>query len=411
MSSIIDGYQGARLSDRNSILATAKHFLADGGTGWGTSPSGLNEGDAVMSEADLRRIHLPPYAAAVRRNVGSIMGSFSSWNGTKMHAQGHLLTDVLKGELGFGGFIISDWAAIDQLPGDYASDVRTSINAGVDMVMVPYEYKRFISTLRAEVDAGRIPQSRIDDAVRRILTKKFELGLFEKPFADRSGIGEIGSQAHRDLARRAVRESLVLLKNTDSLLPLSPSTPKILVAGKSADDIGLQSGGWTITWEGSSGNTTTGTTILEGIRATVADGSKVDYLRNPGNADLSGYSVGIVVVGEAPYAESKGDNDGLVLGRGDVNAVQAVCAAMPCVVVLVSGRPLIVTDQINQSRAFVAAWLPGTEGAGVADVLFGKAGFTGKLPMSWPRSVSQLPLNVGDPSYDPLFPYGFGLTP
>ena len=410
LAPIIDGYQGARLSDRNSVLATAKHYIADGGTRWGSSSTGLNEGDTVLSEAELRRIHLPPYVEAIRRNVGSVMPSYSSWNGTKMHAQRYLLTDVLKGELGFSGFIISDWAAIDQIPGDYNSDVRTAINAGVDMVMVPYDYKRFISTLRTEVQAGAIGQARIDDAVRRILIKKFELGLFEQPFADRANIAAIGSQAHRDIARQAVRESLVLLKNANNLLPLSTTPGRVLVAGKSADDIGLQSGGWTISWQGSSGNITPGTSILQGIRANVAAGTQVTYIRNPDAGQVSGYNVGIVVVGETPYAEGQGDNGTLTLAAEDSAAVQQVCAAMPCVVVLVSGRPLIINTQLSQANAFVAAWLPGTEGAGVAEVLFGKAGFTGKLPISWPRSVSQLPINVGDASYDPLFPYGFGLS-
>ncbi|GAB4109141.1 MAG: hypothetical protein OHK0022_61570 [Roseiflexaceae bacterium] len=410
LATIIDGYQGTRLSDRNSILATAKHYIADGGTRWGSSPTGMNEGDTVLSEADLRRIHLPPYVEAIRRNVGSIMPSFSSWNGTKLHAHRYLLTDLLKNELGFSGFVISDWAAIDQIPGPYNTDVRSAINAGVDMVMVPYDYKLFINTLRSEVQAGNVSIARIDDAVRRILIKKFELGLFEQPFADRTNIAAIGSQAHRDLARQAVRESLVLLKNANNLLPLSTTPGRVLVAGKSADDIGLQSGGWTISWQGSSGNITPGTTILQGIRANVAAGTQVTYIRNPDAGQVSGYNVGIVVVGETPYAEGQGDNGTLELAAEDSATVQRVCGAMPCVVVLVSGRPLIINTQLTQANAFVAAWLPGTEGAGVAEVLFGRANFTGRLPMSWPRSVSQLPLNVGDATYDPLFAYGFGLS-
>ncbi|KAB8145971.1 beta-glucosidase [Chloroflexia bacterium SDU3-3] len=409
MVPIIDGYQGTSLSSPNTVLASAKHYLADGGTAWGSASTGLDQGNATMSESELRRIHLAPFVEAVKHNVGTIMPSYSSWNGTKMHANAYLLTDVLKGELGFKGFVISDWAAIDQIPGDYASDVRTAVNAGVDMVMVPDKYPTFISTLRSEVQAGRVTTARINDAVSRILTKKFELGLFEKPYADRTNIGNIGSQAHRDLARKAVRESLVLLKNAQSLLPLSPSAGKILVAGKSADDIGMQSGGWTISWQGKSGNITPGTTILQGIRS-AASGSQVTYVRNPSSSQVSGYNVGVVVVGESPYAEMHGDDADLSLDAEDTATVQRVCAAMPCVVVLVSGRPMIVNTQIDQSRAFVAAWLPGTEGAGVADVLFGAANFTGKLPMTWPRSMSQIPINVGDASYDPLFAYGYGLS-
>jgi beta-glucosidase len=401
--SAVRGYQGTDLSAPNAILATAKHWVADGGT-----RGGVDQGDAMLSEEELRRIHIPPYVEAIRANVGSVMASFSSWNGTKMHGNPYLLTTVLKEELGFKGFLVSDWGAIDQLPGDYTSDVRTAINAGIDMVMVPYNYKQFIQTLKAEVQAGRVGQERIDDAVSRILTQKFALGLFERPFADRSGIGNIGSPAHREVARQAVRESLVLLKNEGNVLPISSGVKNILIAGSNGNDIGNQCGGWTITWQGNSGDITPGTTIYQGIKDLAPPGTEVTYVRQP--TSLSGYDLGIVVIGERPYAEGQGDDTDLEISPEDAATAQQVCDAMPCVVVLISGRPMMINDPLARADAFVAAWLPGTEGAGVAEVLFGLYDFTGKLPVSWPRSVDQLPINVGDAVYDPLFPYGFGLS-
>jgi beta-glucosidase len=407
LTTIVTGFQGTTLGGTgSSILSTAKHYVGDGGTAGGD-----DQGNTVLSEADLRRIHLAPFVTAVQRNVGSVMISYSSWNGVKMHGNRYLITDVLKGELGFTGFVVSDWQGIDQIDGAggfSASDVRTSINAGIDMVMVPHDYKGFIATLRSEVQAGTVPLSRIDDAVSRILTKKFELGLFERPLTDRSYTPTVGSAAHRSLARQAVRESQVLLKN-DGILPLAKSGLRILVAGKNADNIGNQSGGWTISWQGSSGAITPGTTILQGIRA-VAPGATVTYdasARKP-----AGHDVAIAVLGETPYAEGQGDRtDGMGLDRADLNVLNNLRrAGTPTVVVLVSGRPLVVTSQLPDWRAFIAGWLPGTEGAGVADVLFGDYKPTGTLPMSWPRSAAQIPINVGDASYDPLFAYGFGLT-
>lgn len=402
MTRAIGGYQGVDLSDRYTILATAKHYVGDGGTA-----GGVDQGNTELTEAELRAIHFPPYEEAVKAGVGSVMVSFSSWNGQKIHGHTYLISDVLKGELGFDGFVISDWAGIDQLPGDYSSDVNTAINAGIDMVMVPTDAEKFVTTLISEVNQGNVPTERIDDAVRRILTKKFELGLFENPYADRTNLDLIGSQAHRDVARRAVRESLVLLKNEDNLLPLDKDLSTVLVAGENADDVGHQCGGWTINWGGGSGDITPGTTILEGIREIVAATTTVTYVEEPIGTLMS--DVGIVVVGETPYAEYEGDDDDLTLAEQDVNAINAVCDAMPCVVVLVSGRPMVITEEISRADAFVAAWLPGTEGDGVAQVLFGDYSFTGKLPMSWPGSMDQIPVNVGDVAYAPLFAYGYGL--
>jgi beta-glucosidase len=326
-----------------------------------------------------------------------------------MHGNRYLLTDVLKGELAFPGFVVSDWGGIDQLSGDYASDVETAINAGIDMVMVPGRYPEFVSTLKSLVQQGRVPQSRIDDAVLRILRKKVEAGLFDKPYADRSLLAQVGSDAHRQVAREAVRQSLVLLENDAGVLPLSKMARRIHVAGRNADDLGNQCGGWTITWQGSSGPITTGTTILQAIRAAVLGGAEVTYSRDGSGA--AGAEAGVVVIGETPYAEGIGDRSLLSLAAEDVAAVRAVKAArVPTVVVLVSGRPLILGEVRGLADAIVAAWLPGTEGAGVADVLFGDYAPTGRLSHSWPRSMSQVPINVGDPGYDPLFPYGHGLT-
>ncbi|NDI36187.1 glycoside hydrolase family 3 protein [Chengkuizengella sediminis] len=405
-ATIIEGLQGTNLNDPSTILATAKHWVGDGGT-----TGGDDQGDTQISEQDLRDIHIAPYINAINSGVGSIMISYSSWNSEKLHGHDYLIHDVLKGELGFDGFIVSDWAAIDQLPGDYASDVRTSINAGIDMIMIPDNYVNFINTLRTEVNEGRISMNRIDDAVSRILTKKFELGLFENPYTDRTFTASIGSQEHRDVAREAVRQSLVLLKNEGNILPLSKDLNKVFVAGKNADNIGNQSGGWTISWQGTSGDITSGTTILEGIQNTVSPNTTVTY-NERGIGIKSDYDVAIVVIGERPYAEGNGDKQGSFgLERTDLTLLDKMKrAGVPTVVILVSGRPLIITDQLTDWNALVEAWLPGTEGDGVADVIFGDYNFTGTLPMSWPLTEEQIPINIGDPQYDPLFPYGFGLT-
>ncbi len=400
----VKGFQGENLSDQSLVLACAKHFVGDGGTA-----EGKDQGNTVCDEATLREIHLPGYLEAIRDGVGSIMVSYSSWNGLKMSANKYLLTDVLKNEMGFKGFLVSDWAALDQLQGDYSNQIETAVNAGIDMVMVPDNYKRFISTLTALVDDGKVPVSRIDDAVRRILRVKFLKGLFEHPYSDSSLTGKVGSQAHRQVARQCVRESLVLLRNENKVLPLGKNLKRIVVAGKNADDLGNQCGGWTISWQGSSGDITTGTTILQGIKETVSPETDVVYSSDGSGA--AGADAGIVVVGETPYAEGAGDRSDLSLSKEDMTTIENVKrAGIPVVVVLVSGRPMIVNEALADCDAFVAAWLPGTEGEGVADVLFGDYKPTGKLSHSWPRDMKQIPINYGDPNYDPLFPYGFGLT-
>ncbi|MEU5884257.1 glycoside hydrolase family 3 protein [Spirillospora sp. NPDC047279] len=408
LSTIVTGFQGRRLGGKASVLATAKHYVGDGGT-----TGGVDQGDTQVSEAELRRVHLPPFQAAVRRGVGSVMISFSSWNGVKLHGHRYLITDVLKRELGFSGLVVSDWNGIDQIdgqPGFTAAEVTTAVNAGIDMFMVPYDWRRFIETLRAEVRAGRVPQARIDDANRRILTKKVELGLFERPFADRGYLRTVGSPEHRALARHAAARSQVLLKNDRNVLPLSRTNNKIFVAGKSADDIGIQTGGWTITWQGSPGPITPGTTILKGIEQNAGRGTTVTYSKDGTGVDRS-YKAAVAVVGELPYAEFMGDRPaGMGLDADDLATIGRLRASgVPVIVVLVSGRPLDIAAELPKWNALVASWLPGTEGRGVADVLYGLARPTGKLPVTWMKSADQQPINRGD-GKTPLFPYGYGLT-
>jgi beta-glucosidase len=422
----IDGFQsipdGFAAAPDQTLLAgaTAKHYLGDGGTGFGTSqqaifkPYLLDQGDMTLDEAAIRTLFLPPYQAAVKENVMSVMISFSSWNGTKMHANRYLITDVLKDELGFQGFVVSDWGGIDQVDPDYYQAVITSINAGIDMNMVPYDYKRFIDVMKQAVSNGDIPQERIDDAVRRILRAKFELGLFENPYGDPSLADAVGSDAHRQLARQAVRESLVLLKNDNKALPIDKNAATIFVAGRGADSVGMQCGGWTISWQGDEDLSIKGSTsILSALQASVSPETNVQYDRAGhfnGQAD-----VGIVVVGEAPYAEGEGDQESLELSDEDIQAINTVRPQVDkLVVVLLSGRPMVITDQFQVADAWVAAWLPGSEGAGVTDVLFGDYPFTGRLSYTWPRSDDQLPINkniVGTKTgcQGPLFPMGYGL--
>jgi len=400
----VRGYQGTSLSDYGNILACAKHYLGDGGT-----QGGDDQGNVVADEQTVRNLHLQGFVSAINAGVKSIMVSYSSINGQKMHGSKYWITDVLKDELGFNGFVVSDWQGIDQLPGDYKSDIQNSINAGVDMVMVPNNFIEFIQYLKELVNENRVSIERIDDAVRRILTVKFELGLFEKPFTDRSLTPTVGSAAHRSVARQCVRESLVLLKNQNNFLPLSKNISHILVAGKNGLDIGNQCGGWTISWQGSSGDITTGTTVYQGIKNAVPGSTTVSYSFN--GSSTQGADVAIVVVGETPYAEGNGDRNDLSLSSEDITTINNIKnAGIPYVIILISGRPMIITNEFADCNAFVAAWLPGTEGQGIADVLFGDYNFTGKLSHSWPRNMSQIPINFGDANYDPLFPYGFGLS-
>lgn len=404
----VRGLQGESLAEPTSVLACAKHFLADGGT-----QQGVDQGNAECDEAALRQVHLPGYAAAIRAGVGSIMASYSSWNGKKMHANKYLLSDLLKGEMGFQGIVVSDWAAIDQLSSDYKTDIEMAINAGLDMVMIPAgpgqknNYVDFIRLLKELVAEERVSQARIDDAVRRVLRAKFELGLFEEPFADRRLLASVGSAEHRAVARDCVRQSLVLLKNANAALPLPKKLKCLHVAGKAAADLGMQCGGWTIDWQGRSGELTHGgTTLLAAVRNAAAAGTQVTFSTN-GSGALGADAV-VVVIGEMPYAEMMGDRKDLRVAPEDLALVKEMKrAGIPLVTVLLSGRPLLLGEVLDCSDAFLAAWLPGTEGQGVADVLFGDYAPSGKLPCAWPRSMDLL-ARAADQA--PLFPYGFGLT-
>jgi beta-glucosidase len=408
-------------------LATPKHFIGDGGTIWASSRTEnykLDQGNLQIPEDVLRDRYLPPYQSALDAGAMSVMASFSSWKGTKMHAQQPLLTGILKNEMGFHGFIVSDWQAIDQIyPDDYYASVVTAMNAGIDMNMVPYDYIKFIETMQQAVINGDIPEERIDDAVRRILRVKFDLGLFEHPMPDPSYQSTVRSREHLELAQQAVRESLVLLTNQNETLPLSKDTPVVFVAGAGANDLGLQAGGWTLGWQGQPGNNSEGTTILSGIHAVMNTGTRIEYNRE---GDFSEFKTAdgtpliadtaIVVIAEKPYAEGMGDKADISLTEAEVKLImQTKKQSTSLVVVLLSGRPRVITDQLPLADAWVAAWLPGSEGGGIADVLFGDYAFTGKLSYSWPRSNQQLPININNSANKtgcdaPLFPFGYGLT-
>ena len=445
MGTAIDGFQGpaGHLSDNDRVLATAKHFAGDGLTTYGTGSNSqktgnypIDQGVDQVDRATFDRLALAPYVDAVRQHhVGSVMPSYSDvdWtedglgNPINMHGNRDLITGWLKDQQGFDGFVISDYNGIDHIdPGvaTFAQQVATSVNAGVDMFMQPSNFELFETTLTALVNDGTVPMWRIDDAVSRILTKKFQLGLFEHPLTDRTHLSEVGNAAHRAVARRAVAESQVLLKNTRSTLPLS-TKHQVYVAGSNADNIGNQAGGWTLTWQGGSTTQIPGQTILDAIED---DASQVTYSQDA-SAPVPHNAIGVVVVGETPYSEGFGDVGGplwaydpgdngvprppktMQLSDADTAAVNTVCAeAAKCVVLVVSGRPMIIPPTMLQHiDALVASWLPGSEGAGVADVLFGKQPFTGRLPVTWPRTVAQEPINIGDTNYDPLYPFGWGL--
>ncbi|XP_015873262.1 uncharacterized protein LOC107410359 [Ziziphus jujuba] len=425
MTEIIPGLQGDLpanshkgvpfVAGKQKVAACAKHFVGDGGT-----TKGINENNTVISLSGLLNIHMPAYYNSISKGVATVMVSYSSWNGKKMHANRDLVTGFLKNKLKFRGFVISDWQGIDRITSpphaNYSYSVEAGVSAGIDMIMVPETYTEFIDDLTYLVKKNIIPVSRIDDAVKRILRVKFVMGLFENPLADNSLVNELGNKEHRELAREAVRKSLVLLKNgkySEPLLPLPKKAAKILVAGTHADNLGYQCGGWTITWQGLEGNDlTVGTTILKAITNTVDPTTQVVYSQNPDANFIKSnkFSYAIVVVGEPPYAETFGDSLNLTISEPGPSLINNVCGAVKCVVVVISGRPVVIQPYVAKIDALVAAWLPGTEGQGVADVLFGDYGFTGKLARTWFKTVDQLPMNVGDSHYDPLFPFGFGLT-
>jgi len=423
-AAMVEGLQGRvgtpEFLDGRHVIASVKHFLGDGGT-----TDGKDQGDTRISESDLVRIHAAGYPPAIAAGAQTAMASFNSVNGEKMHGHRHYLTDVLKGRMNFGGFVVGDWNGHGQVKGCTTTDCPATINAGLDMAMASDSWKGFYETTLAAVKDGRITPQRLDDAVRRILRVKFRLGLFEAGRPSTRAVGGqfalIGAPAHRAVARQAVRESLVLLKNQNGLLPLSPKQ-RILVAGDGADDVGKQAGGWTLNWQG------TGTTrkdfpnadtVYEGIarQARAAGGEAV--LAADGRYAVKP-DVAVVVFGEDPYAEFQGDRPTLAYKPGnetDLALLKRLKAdGIPVVAVFLSGRPLWVNREINAADAFVAAWLPGSEGAGIADVLLrGSDGrvqhdFKGKLSFSWPRTATQYANNVGQKDYDPLFAFGYGLT-
>ena len=411
------GYQG-RILNKNSLLACAKHFVGDGNTvfGTGTNWYKIDRGDVILDEEELRSKYIKPFKESIKAGVGSIMISYNSWKGKKLHGHKYLINDVLRKELKFDGIVISDWAGINEIDKDYKTCIIQSINAGIDMNMVPgslnpddNSYDDFIRLAIEAVKEGSIPIERIDDAVHRILKVKKQIGLFDNPIKNPSNKNIVGSKGHRDLARESVRKSLVLLKNKNKILPLKKVGKKITLVGDHVDNIGFQCGGWTIHWQGGSGDITPGTTILDAFKSAVSDSNNIRFSKNADN--LLGSDIIVVAVGEEPYTEGVGDRDSLFLSKKDKQLLEKVKRAkIPYVVVLISGRPMIINEELDNSHAFVAAWLPGTEAEGISDVLFGDFDFTGKLSMTWPRSMKQIPINFGDNDYDPLFEFGFGLS-
>jgi beta-glucosidase len=445
-AAVIDGYRGDGWATGDSLLPSAKHYLADGAAAYGSSqridrrdleaalrdptltvagpPEAirallakgawtLDQGDAQLPDDLLRRLFLAPYRAALAAGALTVMASFSSVRGVKLHGHHHWLTEVLKGELGFRGFVVSDWQGVDQLDADFATSVSGAINAGIDMVMVPYDYQRFIDTLETAVETGVVSVARIDDAVTRILGAKTTLGLFADPPAPEPGLEVIGCDAHRALAGEAVRRSAVLLQNRHAALPLAGTAGSILLAGVAADDIGLQCGGWTLSWMGSPGNITPGSTLHNGLRSHLGD---AQMRFEPDGSGSERFAVGVVVLAEPPYAEGMGDRHDLDLSPADQALVARVRARVErLVVVLYSGRPLVLGPVAEVADALVAAWLPGSEGAALADLLLGRVPFAAQLRYRWPRASADLPLHPfteladGAAARPALFEIGHGL--
>ena len=406
----VEGYQNALTNSGKKVVACAKHFIGDGNTEFGTGMNGLvDRGNTVLTTDELKEKLLPKYRAAIDANVQTIMASYNSWNGVKCHGSKELLTDILKVEMGFEGFVISDWQGIDEIPGNYKSDIITSINAGVDMVMVSGQgqpYKKFMRLLKENVEEGSISMERIDDAVSRILKVKLRNGLFTNPIVQNDNLQVIGSDAHRNIARQAVRESVVVLKN-ENLIPISKESKSIVVAGRGADNLGMQCGGWTINWQGGQGDITIGTTILDGIKESVSAETKVIHSKD--GEDLGNVSgdLAIVVIGEDPYTEFFGDKDNLDLLEEDIQTINNLKdKGYKVLVLLISGRPMNIADHLDNWDGFAAIWLPGTEGNGVSDILFGDFQSTGKLSYPWPLNAED---GANTRENDLLYNIGFGL--
>ncbi|MDD2656462.1 MAG: glycoside hydrolase family 3 protein [Patescibacteria group bacterium] len=372
-----------------NVLANPKHFIGGGNMIYGTSRNKdfqIEEGNITIDEKTLREVHLPPFQKAITAGARVIMVGTASWQDTKNSDNYHLLTEILKNEMKFSGFVVSDWYGVYLIENNKYNSLVRAVNAGIDMIMTPFDYKDFVSNMQKAVANEDITKERIDDAVKRILTVKFETGLFDRPEALAEGLSVIGSEEHREIAREAVRKSQVLLKNKNSVLPLSKTLKKIIVAGGSADNLGRQAGGWTTEWQGIDGNAgIVGTTILEAIKNTVSKDSEIDYNKEGNFANTNNLAdVGIAIVGEKPYAEGWGDIANPILSPEDLLVIEKVQAkSKKIVVIIVSGRPLDIKDYAKNWDGIIASWLPGSEGQGVVDVLFGDFDFTGKLPVDW----------------------------
>ncbi len=416
----IEGTQSilAGQTDQSYVMATAKHYLGTGSMVWNQSNHKkfkIDQGKTVADEQALVSEYLPPYESAIQAGVSSVMVGINQWGGQRVIDSKYLLSDKLKNDLGFKGFVVSDWYGVYEysVASNYQANI-TTINAGLDMAMLPFNYKAFLGDVRRAVAQGKISQSRIDDAVSRILYQKFKAGLFDTT-TNGIGLESVGSQKHRQLARSAVSLSAVLLKNQDGLLPLSKHTRNVLVAGSGADNVGRQSGAWTVEWQGVDGNWMPGgTSILQGIRQVVSPSSNVNYKKDANFESGTKADVAIAVVGEKPYAEGWGDNPNPMLDKADKLVIERLqTLSDKVIIVIVSGRPLLMNDEISQVDAVVASWLPGSEGGGVADVLFGNQHFTAKLPLPWPSSLRQIPISHNGKTADstkPLYDRGFGLA-
>ncbi len=422
-AAMVRGLQGDPRSDGflrpPHVMATAKHFLGDGGT-----TEGRDQGDTRVPQTVLRDVHAAPYVPAIEAGLQSVMASYNSFNGEKLHGHRGLLTDVLKARMGFGGFVVGDWNGHGQVRGCRATDCPAALVAGLDMYMAPDSWRGLYDSLLGQARSGALPLQRLDDAVARILRVKLRMGLFEAGApSTRPGAGDfatLGRPAHREIARRAVRESLVLLKNNGGLLPLAPRQ-RVLVTGDGAHNLAKQSGGWTLTWQGTGADNSRfpgATSIWDGVRSAVQSAGGSAEL-SPDGRFTQRPDVAIVVFGETPYAEGVGDQRNLLLRSDGAHLdllAQLAAQRIPVVAVLLSGRPLWMNRELNAAQAFVAAWLPGSEGGGVADLLFRGADgriahdFTGRLSFSWPKQAMPSPLRPGEPGYDPLFPYGSGMS-
>lgn len=407
VAAAVRGYQQGKSLSSKGVVACARQFVGDGAT-----RNGINEGDIEIDGKALRTIHFPPYRAAIESGVGSIMLSYSRFNGEKIHGQKYLIQTVLKEELGFQGIVLADWGGIYEIASDTVDCIERAITAGIDVVMLPANYKEFIAILGTLVRQQKISAKRIDDAVRRILRVKLALGLFEQPFAKREWLEEVGDGKHRALARRAVQGTAVLLKNEDKILPLRKDIARIHLAGKSANSLANQCGGWTVDFNDFTkmpDSIAFGNTFYQALRKTVSPNTTISF--SPDGSGAVGANVALIFIGEMPYTEVDGDTPSPTLPEEDLIALRnAAAAGVPIVAVLVTGRPLVLGEALAKSKAFVVAWLPGTEAQGIMDVLFGDVRPTGKLSHSFPRTLEQVPCNVGESKTEPLFKAGEGLS-